>query len=151
MGWTLAPAAYRDTLVQAKRYADLGNALLPQLVLARLMESGQMDRHLRLVRRRHRGRDVMIDAIRANLPGATVHGASAGLHLMVTLAAGFADTDVAAEALARGVKVQPLSWHCLRPSPPGLVLGYAASTPTDIVQGIAVLGDALRALRPGGA
>ncbi|GAA4622128.1 PLP-dependent aminotransferase family protein [Actinoallomurus vinaceus] len=150
VGWILAPRAYRDALVEAKRYADLGNALLPQLVLARLMESGAMDRHLRLARRHHRHRrDTMIEAIGTHLPGATVHGAAAGLHLLITFAAGFADTELAAEALARGVKVQPLSWHRMRPGRPGLVLGYAASRPADIAEGVAVLGDTLRGLLRG--
>lgn len=39
VGWVLAPPRYRTALVDAKRFADLGNAALPQLVLARLMES----------------------------------------------------------------------------------------------------------------
>ncbi|MFE9689412.1 hypothetical protein [Micromonospora sp. NPDC005806] len=36
-----------------RRTADLGNAALPQLVLAELMDSGALERHLRLLRRRH--------------------------------------------------------------------------------------------------
>ncbi len=61
VGWVLAPFRYRDALVDAKRYADLGNAALPQLVLARLLETGDMERHLRLLRGRHRRRrDAMI-------------------------------------------------------------------------------------------
>ncbi|WP_406318859.1 PLP-dependent aminotransferase family protein [Streptosporangium sp. NBC_01639] len=145
VGWVLAPSKYRDALVDAKRFADLGNAVLPQLVLARLMESGELERRLRLLRRRHRlRRDAMIDAIRTHLPGAVVHGAAAGLHLMITLGAGFADVDLAAASLARGVKVQPLSWHSQRPSRPGLVLGYAASTPSDIAEGVAIIGTLLR-------
>jgi hypothetical protein len=51
MGWFLPPHRYRDAVVTAKRDADLGNAVLPQLVLARLMESGELKRQLRLVRR----------------------------------------------------------------------------------------------------
>ncbi|MFI9586730.1 PLP-dependent aminotransferase family protein [Streptomyces sp. NPDC052236] len=163
VGWLLAPPKYQDALVDAKRFADLGNAVLPQLVLARLMESGEMERHLRFIRRRHRRRrDAMIAAIGTHLPGAVVHGAAAGLHLMITFeadaeadaggapggeggSAGFSDADLAAEALTRGVKVQPLSWHSQRPNRPGLVLGYAASTPTDIAEGVAILGKALRA------
>ncbi|MGW4661629.1 MocR-like pyridoxine biosynthesis transcription factor PdxR [Streptosporangium sandarakinum] len=146
-GWVLAPHRYRDALVDAKRYADLGNAVLPQLVLARLMESGEMERHLRFLRRRHRRRrDAMVEAITARLPGAVVHGAAAGLHVTVTFDADFADTDLAAAALARGVKVQPLSWHRQCPSRPGLVLGYAVSTPADIAAGVAALGAALRHL-----
>jgi GntR family transcriptional regulator/MocR family aminotransferase len=144
VGWLLAPPKYRDTLVAAKRHADLGNAVLPQLVLARLMDSGELDRQLRFMRGRHRRRrDAMITAIRSHLPGAVVHGAAAGLHLMITFEGGFADADLAAAALARGVKVQPLSWHSQGPCQPGLVLGYAANSPTDIGEGIAIIGEVL--------
>src|SRR6266536_2213322 len=147
VGWVLAPRKYRDAVVTAKRNADLGSAVLPQRVLAELMESGQMEHQLRMLRRRHRRRrDAMIDAIRTHLPRALVHGTAAGLHLMITFEATFADSDLAAASLARGVKVQPLSWHTQRPSQPGLVLGYAARTPTDISEGIATLGDVLRRL-----
>jgi GntR family transcriptional regulator/MocR family aminotransferase len=147
IGWVLAPPQYRDALVAAKRNADLGNAVLPQLVLARLMESGELERQLRFLRGRHRRRrDAMIAAIRTHLPGAVVHGAAAGLHLMITFDAGFADAGLAAAALARGVKVQPLSWHCQRPHRPGIVLGYAANTTADIGEGVAILGHALREL-----
>jgi GntR family transcriptional regulator/MocR family aminotransferase len=145
VGWLLVPGAYREGVVEAKRYADLGNAVLPQLVLAALMESGELERHLRLVRRRHRRRrDAMIAAIAEHLPGAVVHGAAAGLHLLITFDRDLSDTDVAAAALARGVKAQPLSWHRRRPGPPGLVLGYGASAVTDIAEGVAIVADVLR-------
>jgi GntR family transcriptional regulator/MocR family aminotransferase len=148
-GWLLVPAGYHDAIVAAKREADLGNAILPQLVLAELMASGELERHLRLLRKRHvRRRDSMISAIDAHLPQARVHGAAAGLHLTLTFDAlpprtGL-DVDLAAAALRRGVKVQPLSWHCQRPHQPGLVLGYAARTPAEINDGIAVIGSVLR-------
>lgn len=148
VGWALAPARYRDALVAAKRHADLGNAALPQLVLAELMSSGELERQLRLLRRRHiRRRDAMIDAVRRHLPGAVVHGAAAGLHLLATFDADFSDTDLAAEAIARGVKVQPLSWHSQLPHRPGLVLGYAAKIPAEIEEGVAALGTALAGIQ----
>ncbi|MER6036030.1 PLP-dependent aminotransferase family protein [Streptomyces sp. NPDC001835] len=151
VGWLLVPPRLRDALVTAKRYADLGNGILTQLVLARLMDSGELERHLRHVRRRHRRRrDVMVRAVEAHLPGARVHGAAAGLHLMVTFADGpgsrVRDTDLAAAALAREVKAHPLSWHRLTPGPPGLILGYAAGAAHEIEEGIALIGEALRAL-----
>ncbi|UNO44402.1 PLP-dependent aminotransferase family protein [Streptomyces sp. MST-110588] len=148
VGWAIVPPRYRDALVDAKRFADLGNAALPQLVLAHLMESGELERQLRYLRTRHRRRrDAMIEAIAAHLPGAVVHGAAAGLHLTVTFDGDFADTCVAAAALERGVKAQPLSWHCRRPYRPGLVLGYAANARSGIDEGVAVIGDVLRRLR----
>ncbi|MEV6005755.1 PLP-dependent aminotransferase family protein [Streptomyces sp. NPDC051976] len=153
IGWVLAPPPYRDALVAAKRLADLGNAVLPQLVLAHLMESGDLERQLRLLRTRHRRRrDAMAAAIKDHLPGATLHGAAAGLHLTITFdAAAFPDTLLAAAALARGVKAHPLSWHAQRPAPPGLVLGYAARTPTDITAAVATLGETVRAFTRRGA
>ncbi|WP_062209805.1 PLP-dependent aminotransferase family protein [Streptomyces sp. NBRC 109706] len=148
IGWVVAPPRYHEALVEAKRYADLGNAVLPQLTLARLMASGELERHLRLVRQRHRRRrDAMIAALAAHLPEAMVHGAAAGLHLTVTLRPGIDDTALAELALARGVRAQPLSWHRQRPGRPGLVLGYAASTPHAIEEGVAAIASALRQLR----
>ncbi|GHB58283.1 GntR family transcriptional regulator [Streptomyces cirratus] len=146
LGWLLVPPRLLDAVVAEKRYADLGSPVLAQLVLARLMESGELERHLRFVRRRHRrSRDAMLRAIGAALPGARVHGAAAGLHLMVTFdGAGFEDTALASAALALGVKAHPLSWHRVAPGPPGMVLGYAAGPVGDVEEGIALLGRALR-------
>ena len=118
VGWILAPARYYGALVTAKRDADLGNAILPQLVLAELMGSGELERHLRFLRRRHvRRRDAMIDAVASHLPGACVHGAAAGLHLTLTFDTlpgaaalsgtgrpdtGLPDTDVSARPAGHG-------------------------------------------------
>jgi GntR family transcriptional regulator/MocR family aminotransferase len=156
VGWLLVPPALHEPVVAAKRDTDLGNAVLPQLALAELMASGDLERHHRLLRKRHvRRRDAMIQAVRAYLPQARVHGAAAGLHLTLTftdlggtdLGSGRSDADLAAAALELGVKAQPLSWHRQRPGPPGLVLGYAASTPAQIDDGIAVIAKVLRPRR----
>ncbi|MGH4028668.1 PLP-dependent aminotransferase family protein [Actinomycetota bacterium Odt1-20B] len=147
IGWMVAPPRHRAALTQAKRFTDLGNAALPQLVLARLMESGELERHLRLLRGRHRRRrDAMIAALAEEVPGAVVHGAAAGLHLTVTYEADVPDTELAAAALARGVKCHPLSWHRQVPGRPGLVLGYAATPPGLVAEGVAAIGAALREL-----
>ncbi|MDX6261258.1 MAG: GntR family transcriptional regulator / MocR family aminotransferase [Kribbellaceae bacterium] len=149
IGWMLAPPRYRQELIAAKRHADLGNAGLPQLTLAHLMESGELERQLRFVRRRHRTRrDAMISAISNYLPTATVHGAAAGLHLTITFPEGLDDVALATAALDLGVKTQPLSWHAQHPVPPGLVLCYAARTPTDITTAITLIATALKSPRP---
>ncbi len=111
MGWLLVPSRYQDEFVEAKRCADLGNPVLSQLVLAQLMKSGEVERQLRFLRKRHRRRrDAMMDAIRTHLPTAVVHGAAAGLHLMITFEHDLPDDALAAATLAKG-KVQPLCWH----------------------------------------
>ncbi|WP_371406695.1 PLP-dependent aminotransferase family protein [Kribbella sp. NBC_00662] len=140
IGWMLAPAQYKDELVGRKRLADLGNAALPQLTLAHLMESGELERHLRFLRRRHRvRRDAMVTAIHNYLPTATIHGAAAGLHLTITFNDSTNDMELAASALSKGIKTHPLSWHSQLAHAPGLVLGYAARTPTEITEAIATI------------
>ncbi|WP_246485914.1 PLP-dependent aminotransferase family protein [Kribbella qitaiheensis] len=147
IGWMLAPPQYRDVLIRAKRLADLGNASLPQLVLAQLMDSGDLERQLRYVRRRHRQRrDAIIEAIGTYLPTATVHGAAAGLHLTITFDSPLDDVALARAALSLGVKTQPLSWHSQTARTPGLVLGYAARTPTELTEAISTLATALHQL-----
>jgi GntR family transcriptional regulator/MocR family aminotransferase len=151
IGWILPPPPHLDAVIAEKRFADLGNAALPQHVLAELMNSGDMERTLRLLRRRHRRRrDTMIEAIAAHLPTATVHGAAAGLHLTITFPRnppdGLNDADLAAAALEHGVKTHPLSWHAQRPHPPGMVLGYAAVPTSAITDAITALARALHHL-----
>jgi GntR family transcriptional regulator / MocR family aminotransferase len=142
IGWMLPPPQYKDELIGMKRLADLGNAALPQLTLAHLMESGELERQLRFLRRRHRTRrDAMVRAVANYLPSATVHGAAAGIHLTITFDCSLNDVDLAAAALQKGVKAHPLSWHCQLPHAPGLVLGYAARTPTELTEAIATIAD----------
>jgi len=131
LGWLIPPARLRADLVEAKYASDLGSPALPQLVLARLIASGELEQHIRLVRKRQRGRrDALLGALRAHLPAARVQGVAAGLHLLITfpgLAA--SDANLAEAILRTGVLVHPLSWHRQRPGVPGFVLGYAAHTP----------------------
>jgi GntR family transcriptional regulator/MocR family aminotransferase len=144
IGWAVLPGSLREPVRHLKWMADLGNAVLPQLVLARLIATGELERHVRRVRPRQRARrDAMLAALAEHLPDAQVHGIAAGMHLLVTLPAGD-DRELAARAREAGILVQPLSQHRVAPGPPGLVLGYGAQTPDRIRGGIARLAAALR-------
>jgi GntR family transcriptional regulator / MocR family aminotransferase len=120
----------------------LGSPTVPQLVLARLLEGGEYDRHVRLVRARHRSRrDALLDSLVAALPAASVSGVAAGLHVLVTLPdANTDDVAMADELCDAGVLVHPLSWHSHRPGPPGLLIGYAAHTPDRLRAAAAIIG-----------
>ena len=131
LGWLIPPARLRAELTEAKYASDLGSPALPQLVLARLIASGELEQHIRLVRKRQRSRrDALLRALREHLPQARVQGVAAGLHLLITFPGlDASDADLAEAILRTGVLVQPLSWHRQRPGVPGFVLGYAAHTP----------------------
>jgi GntR family transcriptional regulator/MocR family aminotransferase len=133
LGWLVPPARLRAALAEAKHASDLGNPALPQLVLAHLIATGQLARHIRLARARQRDRrDALLGALREYLPQARVQGVAAGLHLLITFpetSGPPGDADLARQIQQAGVLAHPLSLHRLRPGPPGLVLGYAAHPP----------------------
>ena len=60
----LTRGTLRDDLLAARHASDLGSPALAQLVLADLMSSGVLERHLRTVRRRQRARrDALVAAL----------------------------------------------------------------------------------------
>lgn len=145
LGWLVAPPQRRADLVAAKHASDLGSPTLPQLVLARLLESGDYDRHVRTVRARHRARrDALLSGL-TWLPGVEVRGVAAGLHVLITFAHnGIDDVELVEDLRAVGVVVQPLSLHRQLPGPPGLVIGYAAHPPDRLVEAARIIAQALR-------
>jgi GntR family transcriptional regulator/MocR family aminotransferase len=135
LGWLVAPRRLQADLLAAKHATDLGNPALPQLVLGRLLASGDYERHLRHVRtRQRRRRDALLAGLRTHLPQARVAGVAAGLHLLVMMDGDTPDTLLASRAAAAGVLVHPLSWHRIEPGPPGLVIGYAAQPPDRLLE-----------------
>jgi GntR family transcriptional regulator/MocR family aminotransferase len=133
LGWLIPPRWLHGDLVAAKHRSDLGSPALPQLVLAHLIASGDLERHIRMVRKRQRTRrNALFAALREYLPQARIQGVAAGLHLLITfpdLAGQLDDVALASRIGATGVMVHPLSMHRVAPGPPGLVLGYAAHPP----------------------
>jgi GntR family transcriptional regulator / MocR family aminotransferase len=147
LGWLIPPRALLPDLAAAKHASDLGSPALPQLVLARLIATGELEQHIRLVRKRQRGRrDALLAAVREHLPQARVQGIAAGLHLLITFPelAGRVDDAELAERIGRaGVLVHPLSLHAFRPGVPGLVLGYAVHTTGQLHDAVRRIADAV--------
>jgi GntR family transcriptional regulator/MocR family aminotransferase len=147
LGWLVPPPALHGELVERKQDSDLGSPALPQLVLAQLLATGELDRHLRAVRtRQRRRRDALAAGLAEHVPQGRIQGIAAGLQLLVTLpdAAPGADLAIAERALADGMLVHPLSWHRQQPGVPGLVLGYAANPPDRLHEAARRLGRILR-------
>jgi GntR family transcriptional regulator/MocR family aminotransferase len=152
LGWLVPPRWLHADLVTAKHASDLGSPALPQLILARLIAAGELERHIRLARKRQRSRrDALLTALREHLPAARVQGVAAGLHLLITFPAAAGDIDDAALASrlqTAGVLVHPLSMHRQRPGPPGLVLGYAAHPPGQLRDAALRIAQAVQATAP---
>ena len=69
LGWVVAPPALVDRVAELKLHHDRGSSGLEQLVLARLLESGRFDRHLRRMRKVYAGRrDALVEALAEHAP-----------------------------------------------------------------------------------
>ncbi|MPM67811.1 HTH-type transcriptional regulatory protein GabR [bioreactor metagenome] len=117
---------------------------LVQKTLHLFMEGGHLERHLNRVRNLYRlKREALVAALREALPGARVHGASAGLHLTLRVGNGMSEEALIEAARARQVKVYGLSrYYCACPDEPGeatLLLGFATLRMEDIAPTAALL------------
>jgi len=146
LGWLVAPPHLVESIVEQRNLADHGCPTLDQLALARLLDGGAYDRHLRQARRRYRARrDALVGAVARYLPGARVTGLAAGLHAIVRLGREVDGLALIAAARRRSVGVYPLGYAYMeaRPVHDGLVLGYANLVEPAIEEGIRRLAGAL--------
>jgi GntR family transcriptional regulator / MocR family aminotransferase len=127
------PERLLEPVVEAKRVADSASPALDQLALARLIESGELDRHLRRMRARYRRRrDALVAALAERAPGVRVLGIAAGLHAVLELPTGGpSEAELRAAARRRSLAITGLGsfWHDPAGRPPALQAGYA--TPAD--------------------
>src|SRR5436190_1860947 len=141
LGWLVLPADLVGEVASEKLLADMGSDVIGQLALARLIETGSYDRHLRVLRRRHRARrDAMVAAVERHLPGAEVLGIAAGLHANVLLADPVDVRAFEAECEARSVRVYGSRRRMIS-------LGYANVPEPAIEHGVRLLAEAVREAR----
>ena len=147
LGWLVLPTRLVEPVTEQRALADHGAPTLDQLALARFVESGAYDRHLRQGRRRYRARrDALVTAVERHLPRARVTGLAAGLHVIVRLGQEVDGAMLVGAARRRSVGVYPLGQAFMRPRPvhDGLVLGYANLTEAAIEEGIRRLAGVLQ-------
>ncbi|HEX2213303.1 MAG TPA: PLP-dependent aminotransferase family protein, partial [Mycobacterium sp.] len=147
IGWMVLPTHLVSAVTMAKGLADTGSSMMDQLAFAHLLSSGGYDRHLRQMRRRYlTRRNALLTALKRHLPQATVLGAAAGVHLTVRFPDGFGVEELVHRAAEMRVRVEPLAPCYADPgsAPPGLLLGYANLTESQIFSGVQTLARAVR-------
>lgn len=147
LGWLLLPPEQVPLAITARAAADGGGARIEERALAELLAGGGFDRHVRAARQRYRAkRALLLAALAAELPGAGVRGAAAGLHVVLDLPDGCDEEATVAAAAARGVTVYGLGTYTrAHPQPPGLVLGYGPPGERELREAVAAIAAAARA------
>jgi GntR family transcriptional regulator/MocR family aminotransferase len=140
LGWLALTGPLVEPVAALQRRRGGMPAALSQLALADLIDSGELDRHLRRQRRRYRRqRDALLAELATQLPEAAVQGAAAGLFVVLRLPKGIDETAVLTATRARGVTVEAIGGHS-----PGLVVGYANLSESAVVPAVEALAMSVR-------
>lgn len=138
LAYVVVPPALLDAFVAAKAFADIQCPALEQAVLADFITQGHFARHIRRTRVLYAKRQaLLIKHAARELPGVTIPPMPAGMHVIAHLPPGSDDRAIATRAQAAGVETLPLSAFTIaNPQPPALLLGYAATPDSQIIEGL---------------
>jgi len=147
LGWAVVPGHLADEVAAAKETADRGAPIIDQVALARLMESGRYDRHLRRMRGLYgERRDALASALRRAAPHVALTGLAAGFHAVAHLPSAAKEGSIVDAARERGVRLYGMSTYRSDRSahPAQLVLGFGNTSAEEIHAGIEAVADLLR-------
>lgn len=155
LGYIILPSSLVDGFCGLKRLHDLHCPSLEQVVLARFIEEGLLERHLMKMKRVYRRRRAALLASlqRHFADEVSLLGDATGLHLVAAFTGTFSRIDFSSPALLAelercGVRVYPVAQHARRKEEhrQQIIMGYAHLESAQIEQGVARLRDALRTL-----
>ncbi len=147
LGWVLCPPALANAIAEEKERSDRGSPGLDQLVLAKLIESGRFDRHLRRMRAVYaQRRSALVEALRRHAPGVRLTGLAAGFHAVAHLPKSVDEQAVIRAARDRSVGLYGMSRYRSTGAtvPPQLVLGFGNLSERSIRVGITAIADLLQ-------
>jgi len=150
LGWIVCPPWLADAVAREKTVADRGSPALDQLALARLIESGRYDRHLRRMRGVYAARrQALTEALARHAPNVALGGLAAGFHAVARLPGSTTEAAIISAANDRSVGLYGMSSYRSSGAtdPPELVIGFGNLSENSIRQGIAAITDLLRGER----
>jgi GntR family transcriptional regulator/MocR family aminotransferase len=142
LGYIVAPDCLVQAFAGARSLMGRGSPSMEQHVIAAYMREGYFETHIRRIRGIYaERREVLMDALWAELPRLRIEPADQGMHIVAWLPEGLDDVAIASAACEAGVALRALSPMCssnLRYA--ALMLGFGGFTARE-------LQDAVRTLR----
>lgn len=140
LGYAVLPSSLIEPCRRLKRLTDLHSPILEQLVLARFIEEGDLERHIMKMKKVYRKRrEVLITALTQHFPHELrISGDATGLHLI----AEFPGRELTAPTFTAleeaGVRLYPVEAHAIRKGyhQDKVILGYGNLTPPEIEEGV---------------
>ena len=152
MAFAVLPPELVEQLAASGAQAGTVSAI-DQIALARLLESGDYERHLARYRKQSRDlRDALVDALRSSrlAKRIAIEEADSGLHFVLSVKTHRGEAEIADRARMHGVVLAPLSKYAeralpaeFRDSKARFVMQYDGLAPAMIEQVVRVIEDAV--------
>jgi GntR family transcriptional regulator/MocR family aminotransferase len=146
LGYLVVPESVADAFIAARHFNGFSCPYLEQAALARFMNEGHFERHVRRMRSLYGARrDMLLTSVGRYLRGRAQPGvADGGLGVVLWLQHGDSEDAIAATSHRFGVELLPLGRMTVaHATAPGFFLGFGGLPETEIARGVRVLAKAL--------
>jgi len=147
MGYMVLPPPLVTAFTRARSIMDGHTPQIAQLTLARFMEDGHYNAHVRAMRKLYAARrQTLLESIAKRLGGVvTALRPQGGLQIPCLLEPGWSEAQTIRQAAMAGIQLLGLSQLYVGENPPqGWLLGYAALRAHEIESAVLCLSNALR-------
>ena len=146
MGFIAAPHAVAANLAHAVERDRLHASWPVQASMQWLLASGELQRHLRRVRRHHAGqRDHLVQALKQHCPAVRFRGQEGGLHMVLTMGEPTSDKQLARQLRSLGITLQTI--REFGGDSDEVLLGYGHMHVQEIEHAVGLLAKALSPLK----
>ncbi|MGP7819526.1 MocR-like pyridoxine biosynthesis transcription factor PdxR [Niallia sp. 01092] len=149
IGYVVLPPHLVEAFQQLKWFTDRHTSSIEQFVLARFIEEGHLDRHVRKMKKIYQERrEVLESSILQSFKKAKIIGKAAGMHLVVEIPGVDFTNEICDKIKSLGVCVYPVEQYSIKKGDhkEKIVMGYGGLTTEQIKNGVALLKKALESI-----
>ncbi|WP_257350699.1 PLP-dependent aminotransferase family protein [Pseudalkalibacillus decolorationis] len=147
LGYLILPSHLIEKCRRLKWFSDLHTPSLDQLILARFIDEGYLERHITKMKKMYKNRrNFLIHCLKTTFSNkVNIFGYSTGLHLIVEFNEQYFSKEILEEIEQSGVKIYPVEEHTIEKGkhPNRIILGYGHLKNEDIKEGVTRLHQAI--------
>lgn len=151
MGYVILPSHLIENCRKLKWFADLHTPSMDQLILARFIDEGHLERHIMRMKKIYKKRrDLLIHCLKTTFSNnIKIRGYSTGLHLIVEWKECHFSKEILNEIEAFGVKIYPVEDHSIEKGQHynRIILGFGHLTNEEIEEGVTRLYQAMCSIK----
>ncbi len=143
LGYLVVPEQLVSKIRELKRLADHHSNSIYQLALMHFIESGELERHIRHMKKEYRKRhDILLEKMDAMFGEMIqIHGAEAGMHVIVEFDKAIFSEEMINQLFQAGVYVVPVERHTIQKGnhKNQIIMGYTGMEIESLLRGLEVI------------